>query len=175
MRKHQHSLTSPALHVSPARRTQLVVLGCAAAVAVALGGCGGSSSSALSKPQLVAKVNPICGSLRSAAIKITVPSDFTSNPVAAAGYLDQVVKLADVEYKHLKALTPDSSVKSDYNDFLASVGQDLASLKSGDAKAHAKDPTGISVLRDEGIHSNDITRPQAANLGFTVCAKQRSG
>jgi hypothetical protein len=145
---------------------------CAGAIALVGAGCGSSSSSSgLSKAQLKAKVEPLCASYITKGKAISVPTDFTSNPVSAASYLDKVVALVEPLAGQIKALTPDSSVKADYNAWVQAFTHDIDLIKTAAAKAHAADRTGLETLNQEAAYDRTVTRPAATKLGFTGCSQ----
>jgi hypothetical protein len=136
---------------------------------LAMAGCGGSSNPSLNKAQLAAQVNSVCSSFVSHGRQVPVPTDFATNPAAAAAYLDKIIKLTDDAYNTIKALAPDSSVATDFNAYVKAVGHDITLLKRADAKAHAKDRSGLAILAQETRYDRTVTRPLATKLGFVRC------
>jgi hypothetical protein len=145
-------------------------IGCAATGAIALSGCG-ASSSGLSKAQLAAKASAICATYTNAATAIRVPSDINTNPDSVAAFLDKLKPLAEAQKSSILALKPASDVKSLWDQFVAAGSRATALLEDADAKAHAKDRTGLNDLRQiAAIHQGTIV-PLARQLGATECAK----
>ncbi len=143
---------------------------CAAASVIALPGCG-SSSSGLSKAQLAAKASAICATYTKAATAIPVPTDISTNPDSAAAFLDKLKPLAEAQKSSILALKPASDVKSLWDQFVAAGSRATALLEDADAKAHAKDRTGLNDLQQVAtIHQVTIV-PLARQLGATECAK----
>jgi hypothetical protein len=141
------------------------------AAAIALAGCGGGGSSGLSKPQLAAKANAACSAYTSAAGRITPPSDFTTNPVAAAAYLDKLRPLVTAQAHTLLGLKPAASAKPLWDQFTAGVKRLDALFYSADAKAHAKDRSGLSDLAQLATYKQSTLNPIANRLGASDCAK----
>jgi hypothetical protein len=152
-------------YIDSARRAAL--LG-AVTAAVALGGCGGSSSNN-SKAAFIDKVNGICANLKTQGKAIRVPSDFTTNPTAAAAYLDKLNKVGVDAYGKLNAVKPPASLATGYRQYIGKLSYDLALLKTAEADAHAKNSAGLTVLNQEEQHTKNVTRPQARQLGLTGC------
>ena len=150
----------------PARLANILT---ALTAAAALGACGGSSSSGLSKSQLDAKVNAACTSYNVAVKKIAVPSDFTTNAAAAATFLDRVRPLVAAEYNAIRSLKPDSSLKSDFSTYVADGKHQYALFNQVVAKAHAKDRSGLNDLRALSVYKETVLAPLDRKLGFTAC------
>jgi hypothetical protein len=144
------------------------VLSCASALALAA--CGGSSSGGLSNAQLQAKVNAACKSYNTAVSKIQPPSDFTTNAVAAAAYLDKVKPLVQGEYNAIESLKPSGSLKSDFARYLADGKHQLALFNTVLAKAHAKDRSGLADLQAMASYKQSTLTPLDRKLGFTECS-----
>lgn len=139
--------------------------------AMALGGCGSSGSSGLTKAQLASRANAICSSYTKTASAIPQPKDFVTNPVAAAAYLDKLKPLAAAQEKAMLALKPDSSVKALWDQFIAGGEHLTALLNDADAKAHAKDRAGLADLEQLASYKTNTLNPVATQLGATECAK----
>jgi Putative metallopeptidase len=142
-----------------------------ALAAIVLAGCGGSGgSSDLSKAELVSKANAICSTSTATINKIQAPADFSSNAVAAAAYLDKVLKFEQSGVDRLKALKPASDVKADYEAYMTDLSHQLGLLRSADRKAHAKDPSGLKDLDAIATYQKQTSHPAALRLGLTKCA-----
>jgi hypothetical protein len=136
---------------------------CAATGAVALAGCGGSSSSGLSLAQLAAQADATCAAFNQAAASIP----FSSEPVVAAASLDKLKRLgATKQQTALLSLKPDSSAKPLWDRYIAAVKHVRALFDDADAKAHANDRPGLIKLQ-EGISSyiQKTLIPIATQLG----------
>jgi Putative metallopeptidase len=140
----------------------------AAAAAIVLAGCGGSSG--LSKEKLAARANTICATSNAAADRVPAPADFDTNPVAAAAYLDKVLRLEQSGVDQLKALKPDSSAKAGFETYVADLTHQLGLLRSADRKAHAKDSSGLQDIAAMKTYQQRTSHPAALRLGFTKCA-----
>jgi hypothetical protein len=144
----------------------------AAAAALAVAGCGGSSSSGLGKQQLDAKVNAMCARYNARLANLTAPSDLTTNADSAAAYLDRVEALATPDVAAMKALKPASSIKAQYDAYVADVSHQLSLLRSADAKAHAHDQSGLAVLQSIADYGKGTVDPASRRLGFAECARE---
>jgi hypothetical protein len=144
---------------------------CAVAGAVALAGCGSSSSSGLWKAQLAAKANAQCNAYSAAATKVPQPKDFVSNPVAAAAYLDQLKPLAAAEERAMLALKPDKNTKALWDQFVAAGEHMTALFNDADAKAHARNRAGLNDLIQFASYKSSTLDPIAKQLGADACAK----
>jgi hypothetical protein len=132
-----------------------LAVGLVASSAIALAGCG-SSSSLLSKAQLATKADAVCSAYTKAATAVPQPKDFLTNPVSAAAYLDKLTPLAATQEKAMLALKPDSGAKALWDRFVAAGEHTTSLLNEADAKAHAKQST---------------VNPLATQLGATDCAR----
>jgi Putative metallopeptidase len=142
-----------------------------AAAAIVLAGCGGSGgSSDLSKTELASKANAICASSTAAVNRLKAPADFSTNAVAAAAYLDKVLRLEQSGVDQLKALQPASDVKADYQAYVADLSHQLGLLRGADRKAHAKDPSGLQDLTALQTYQQKTSHPAALRVGLTKCA-----
>jgi hypothetical protein len=139
--------------------------------ALALAGCGSSKSSGLSKADLAAKVSAVCSSYTKAASAIPQPKDFFTNPLAAAAYLDKLKPLVATQEHAMQSLKPDSSVKPLWDQFLAAGEHTTALFNQADAKAHAKDRSGISDLVQATSYKQRTVNPLARQLGASACAR----
>lgn len=152
--------------VSNSRRAGLVA---AAVLSLALGACGGSSSSGLSRDALVKKANAICASAIAEGKGISQPASFQDANVAAA-YFDKIEPITADATTKLEALKADSSVSADWNAYIAARKAGLTLLQTIRHKADTKDPSGLRDLqRAPAVQQRVIA---AANkLGATTCAQ----
>jgi hypothetical protein len=142
---------------------------CAATGAVVLAGCGGSSSSGLSKAQLADRADAACAAFNQAAANIP----FSREPAVAAPSLDKLKRLgATKQQSALLALKPDSSAKPLWDRYIAARKHVGALFDDADAKAHANDRAGLIKLQ-QGIDSyiQQTVIPIARRLGATTCAQ----
>jgi hypothetical protein len=153
------------------RQIPRLVGGLAATGAIALTGCGSSGSSGLSKDQLASKANAACTVYTKAASAIPQPKDFATNPVAAAAYLDKLKPLAATEEQAMLALKPDGSAQALWERFIAAGRHTTSLFNDADAKAHAKDRTGLVDLERLVAYKTGTLNPIAAQLGATACGK----
>jgi hypothetical protein len=118
---------------------------CGALVALALAGCGGSSSTSstgtLSKSEFVSQANAICAKVNSAQSRIGTPTS-TAQAVSAITKLESAVQPDLAQMQSLAARVP-SDIKADYDHFVAQVGS-LVALLPGIAQA-AKSNNGAKA------------------------------
>jgi hypothetical protein len=110
---------------------------CGALVALALVGCGGSSSSTsssgtLSKAEFVSQANALCAKINSARNSIGTPTS-TAQAVSAITKLASAVRPDLAQMQSLAARAP-RDIKADYDHFVAQVAS-LVALLPGLAQA----------------------------------------
>lgn len=137
---------------------------------IVLAGCGGSSSSGLSKARLAAKADAACSAFNEASAKIPQPSDFATNPTAAAAYLDKLKPLSAAFESTMLSLKPNASAKPLWDRFIAAGKHVSALIYDADAKAHAKNRAGLKDLAQIASYKQSRLNPIATQLGATVCA-----
>jgi len=121
----------------------------------------------LSKSELVAKVNAICGTAKSAAGAVQPPASL-QDATAAAAYFDKIAPITDKETQDLLALKPASDVQGDYATFTAAQQEANDLLKTIKHKADTKDPSGQQDLQKSQATGQKVAG--AANkLGATGC------
>jgi hypothetical protein len=157
--------------MSPMSKIPRLAICFAATGVLALAGCGSSKSSGLSKTDLANKADAVCSSYTKAASAISQPKDFFTNPVAAAAYLDKLKPLVATQEHAMQALKPDSSVKPLWDQFLAAGEHTTVLFNRADAKAHAKDRTGIGDLVRAASSKQRTVNPLARQLGASACAR----
>ena len=142
---------------------------CAATGAVALAGCGGSSSSGLSKAELATRADAACAAFSQAAADIP----FSSEPAVAASSLDKLKRLrATKQQSALLQLEPDSRAKPLWDRYVAAVKHVGALFDDAAAKAHANDRAGlITVQQGISSYTQQTVIPIARQLGATTCAQ----
>lgn len=149
----------------------------AVAATLAFAGCGGSdeasgdsgSSDTLPRAELATKADAICETAKQDSLKVTQPTDFATDPAAAAGYLSKIQVITRTEQTDLAALKPDADAKADYDAMVAAQGK-LAGLLDGVVtKAKAKDASGLQDL----AKGADLSKPfiaAATKIGAKGCA-----
>jgi hypothetical protein len=148
------------------KRGAIRTMSAAAVCAVAVAGCGGGGSSGLSQKDLAAKTESVCSSSSKKITAIQQPSDFTTNPQAAAAYLDKVLAVYKDAADKLKALKPADSVKSQWNGITGQLDKLITLIDDIDKKAHNKDRSGIAELQQVGpltTSLNNATKAIGAN------------
>ncbi len=141
----------------------------ALAGALALAGCGGSSSSPLTQAQLVSKVNGACTAYNAAVRGLSPPSDVTTNPDAAARYLDKLKEPVHAEYDKIRALAATGAVKHDFDRFVLASKYQLGLFTDADAKAHAHNAGFLIDLEHATRYKHRVLARRERQLGFTSC------
>jgi hypothetical protein len=142
------------------------------AAALALAGCGGSSSSSgLTQSEIASKLNAICRSNQAENANLKVPADFATNPVSAAAFLDQLKTRAFASLSTVQELKPNSAAKPGFDAFVSAVRHQLGLLVAADVMAHAKNPAGLRDIQAAVTYKQQIQNPAANSLGATECAK----
>jgi hypothetical protein len=147
-------------------RKLLALLG-TGVLSASLAACGGSST--LSKSALVSKANSICAAAVSQSSGIQQPTSF-QNPAVVAAYLNKIEPITASATSKLEALKPDSSVKSEWDAYIAARKSGLQLLQTLQHKANTKDPSGLADLQRVPAMQQQVVA--AANaLGASECAK----
>ncbi|MGI8430477.1 MAG: hypothetical protein ACR2OB_14520 [Solirubrobacteraceae bacterium] len=146
------------------RRCCLVLTG-----ALALAGCGSSSSSPLTQAQLVSQVNRACTSYSAAVRGLLPPSDITTNTDAAAAYLDKLKGPVHAESDKITALTPNGAVKEEFGRFVRATKYQLGLFTDADAKAHAHNGGFVVDLDHAARYKRRVLDRLERQLGFTSC------
>jgi hypothetical protein len=126
--------------------------------AVAIVGCGGSSS--LSASDLVSKANAICADVNTKAAADT-----------KAQNVDKLVSDGEAALKQLKALKPPSSSKANYEAFIAELDASLPQIKALAAAIDAKDVAKVQALSPGVETANKKVNAAATTAGLTTCAE----
>ena len=159
-----------------------LALCCAAAGAVALGGCGGSStngsssngsstngssSNGLTKAQLAAKADAACAAFNQAVANIP----FSTDPAVAAQSLDKINQVGDTKQQTvLQTFKPNSSAKPLWDRYLAARDYVSTLFEAAAAKAHANDQAGlIDIQHRITSYVQHTVVPIASELGATGC------
>ncbi len=138
----------------------------AGVVAIAVAGCG--SSSTLSRSALINKANAICASEN--AQSNSVPKPTVRDVSAIATYFDKLIPIANNGTSQLQKLKPDSSVSSDWNAYISARKDAISLLQTVDQKAHSRDPSGARDLAQVQPASVRV-RQAATKVGATQCAQ----
>jgi hypothetical protein len=151
------------------RNEKLIQLVAAALCGAGLAACGGSSSTTLSRTELVSKANAICTTAQTSAKAVPQPASIQDAGQAAA-YFDKIGPIAEIETSDLQALKPDSSAAPDWNAFISAQQAANTLLQTIRKKADAKDPSGLQDLgKIQG--AGQQVASTATKLGGTVCAQ----
>jgi hypothetical protein len=116
----------------------------AAAVTIALAGCGGSSNKELSYSGLISKSNELCRDGQAEFAKVQAP--------------DAAAKVLDKYLKKFKDLKPPKELKAPFDEFVSVTEEQVALLRKGDVK-------GFNRLN---ARSNEI----ASRLGAKDCISE---
>jgi len=136
------------------------------ATVFSIGGCGGSGS-ALNKQQLAAKANQACAQTNKTLKGVLGHTGTSTQDIAKILALE--IPAIQAELNHIKSLTPDSSVKSDYATYVSSESQVLSDDKSAYSRALANDASGMNrELVQSGKPGSELLAA-ARRLGWTVC------
>jgi hypothetical protein len=130
-------------------------------------GCGASSG--LSKSALDAKANAICGAEAKAGEAVPAPSNI-QDATQAAAYFDKVEPIVSGATTKLEALKPGSSIKTDWNAYIALRKQETTLLQTVRQKADAKDPSGLADLDKEPDLAKKVDAA-ATKVGAATCAE----
>jgi len=135
--------------------------------ATAVGGCG-SSSSALSKSDLIAKGDAICKRV-SGAIKSAGP---TSTAADVAKLAPKVHGIEQQGVNDLRKLKPPSSLASDWSLFLSKVQVLTDDATKIGIAAKSNDQNAAQTIAAEASSASTAVTRTASKLGFTDCARQ---
>jgi hypothetical protein len=136
-----------------------------------LAGCGSGGGNELTRMELDAKANTLCREATDAIKAVgALPPDFQTNPESAAAYLDKVGPITDKTVFALTALTPNSSVRSQWADFLAKNHAAQQALDNARAKAHRHDSSGLQDFRAATGPLTQTLDASALTVGATACA-----
>lgn len=152
-----------------ARRRFFALLG-TGVLSASLAACGGSSSSSgLSRSQIVSQANTICAAGVAQSASIKAPASF-QNPTVVADYLNKIEPITASQTAKLEALKPVNSVKPQWDTYIAARKFGLGLLQTLQRKANAKDPSGLTDLQQVPAMQRRIIAAADA-LGATQCAK----
>jgi len=135
------------------------LLACLGAVGVA--GCGGSSSS------FTSQADSICKSYNAKITALGQPSSASGIP----GYLDQVTPLIQQGTTKLAALTPPSGKTTQFQQWIATLQQEVSITQRAQAAAHSGGINQAAAIIQQNSSLNSQGKTQAKGLGLTECAK----
>lgn len=147
--------------------TRRFVGGLMLVIVLAIGGCGGTSSNTLDKPQLAAKANEFCAQTNK-ALKALLGQAGTSAQDNARRLAAEIPAI-QTELNHMKSLTPAGGVKSDYQTYVSSEAQVLAGYRRARARAIAHDTSGMNSALLTTSKPGAALLAAARRLGWTVC------
>jgi hypothetical protein len=150
-------------------RSRLGTILTVTALGAAIGGCGGSSSSTLTRAQLDTKANAICAASNAKIATVHQPPSLQDANVAAA-YFDKIEPIVADASAKLGALKPDSGAAADWNSYISLRTQGLTLLQTLKHKADTKDPSGLQDLAKVPALQQKIVAA-AATAGAKTCTQ----
>jgi hypothetical protein len=151
--------TAKALRGSSIRRFALL-----AAVATALGGCGGESG--LSADELAQRANAICARYQ----PIYRKGAAAHTRAAIVRYLDRTLPAAEREERELRALRPRRNEAAKVQRLLVHVRASKRTLVQLRNATAAHDAAAATKVWRRLAVENRLTTKEARALGWTVCA-----
>lgn len=150
-------------------RALIASLAVFASLGAGLTACGGSSKKddGLSRAELGTKANAICKAGETALAKIPQLSNI-QDAAAAAAYFSKVAPVHQNVTDQLAALKPAADVKVDWAAFMVQTNANNALLKTIEAKAEAKDASGLDDVKK--LQANDVAYAAVSKkVGATEC------
>jgi hypothetical protein len=138
----------------------------ASAALLLIAGCGGSSSSS-STASFVAKANAICAQ---SGAQITALPAAGNDAASQAASLQQQLPIAQSEETALKALTPPSSIDTNWNKALGINGQLDTYVAQLIAAFQAGNDTEVSAIVAKVKPLTSESTQLASTLKLTACA-----
>lgn len=141
--------------------------GCAIAVAAAvLGGCGSSSSKALTHAQLVDRANAICRKANDKVANLHAPK----TPSQLTSYVGAVTKIGGQMIASLQDLQPPAQDRKAFQRYVDDERQQLAQARKLRAAAAQRNAAKVKqALAGLSTTQNDS---EARALGLDVCAQR---
>ena len=139
--------------------------------ALVVAACGGSSSGPLARAQLAAKVNDACRTYVKASTAVPQPTDFATNPAAAASYLQKLKPLVEAEHATISRLKPTREMNAQFARFQAASGHQLALFENALAKTRAGNRGATDELLAAARYKASVLRPLEHSLGFGACER----
>ncbi|MGI8557746.1 MAG: hypothetical protein ACR2ND_05480 [Solirubrobacteraceae bacterium] len=136
--------------------------------ATAAAGCGSSSTSPLSKSELVAKGDAICKRVND-GIRNVGPTNTAADVAKVA---PKVYALEQQGVNDLRKLTPPGAVASDYTSFLDKTQVLTDDANKIGAAAKTNDKKTAQTIASEAASASASATSSASKLGFKDCAHQ---
>jgi hypothetical protein len=145
-------------------------------IAVAIAGCGGSSSATNTKAQLIAQADPICKQValkRAAANKAVekVGSSTTKELQVLARLAPPIAAEEHAAVAQLHALKAPTSLEADWQQLLAGIGQLADDTTEIAAHAKSNDLKGVESVTSSGRKLREQLTAIAKRDGFTYCGR----
>ena len=156
------------------------IAGCVVLGALAVAGCGSSSSSTtgasgasgasgsapLSQSEFVSQANAVCKQYQGAYGALKPPSN---NPSDIAAYFAQLLPLANRAHAQLVALTPPSDLQAKYTQYLSDQKSQIGLVEDVEKAAKTGDASKASAALQRLEAGAGQINSQAQDLGLTVC------
>lgn len=139
----------------------------AAAVLGATGCGGGDSNKTLSYSDFSNKANEICKSSNEKSAGATLTNDLQAN----AKVLDEEIPNVESALADFKKLNPPAELKPDFDKFLSTSDQQLASAKKARDAAKAGDKAGFVAALKSAAPLQAQSHEAGSKLGAADCTK----
>lgn len=145
------------------RRAPLIAL----ALVFLLAGCGGGSSTPLTKAEYASKADAICGKYNQQIKSFANPKNLSD----LAKVADKTLPVLDHAIKDISKLEPPTSEKALADQWLTQVRNLENDLQEIRDKAKAGDIQGVQAVVPKATDHNARSNQLAAQLGMSVCNK----
>ena len=139
-----------------------------AVAALALAGCGGSSSGGrLSEAEFVKKADAVCAKYKKKINALPQPSSLSG----VAGYAQKAIDLTKQGRAELRALKPPSDLADTNAKWLANLDQTLVLAGELRDAAKQKDLAKVRTLAERGNRLDKQGNRLAAQMGMKACSE----
>ena len=149
-----------------ATRTGVAVLALTAITGLA--GCG---SSDLSKPDYIAKVDPICAKYTAESDKIPAPTNVNDRN-ALANYYSQIADLADKQTKEIDGVGRPKEGKAQINDLLNQQRAQIDKLRQLATAVRNNDEAKANEIGTAAEPEDKKITDELKAFGFKTCGSQ---
>jgi hypothetical protein len=126
--------------------------------------CGGSD---LSKPDYIAKVDPICAKFQAEADAVKPPT--SEEGAALAGYYDQIAGVADRQVKEIDDAGRPKEGKKQIDDILKRQQAQIDQIRQLSAALRANDQPKAEQISAAAQPESDKIQADLKAFGFTKC------
>ena len=142
-------------------------------VVALIAGCGGGGSDTLSAEEFRTQADAICQDYNTQAAAIGDPE----SPSEFSAKLKEIVPLQAAQLAKLEALKPPSELEGTFNEALALLTKQQATLTSAQERIDGgEDPTAvITDISAEASATGDEADQKAKDLGLPVCGTDSTG